>query len=733
LIYSFSKLDRMFTKSPLFTLILVLLLPILSLAQETKELTNEIIWSSRTFSSDYVYSVRSMNDGEHFSALEGNKIIKYKYTDFESPVETILDGAKLDNINISDYFFNADESMMLLATEKKSIYRRSFTAKYYVVDLSKKKAEPLFDKDAKEMLAEFSPDGSKVGFVYENNLYVKELKTGEVTQITTDGSNNGIINGSTDWVYEEEFSITKAWEWSAEGTKIAFMKFNESNVKDFTMDYYENGIYPTPYTFKYPKAGEDNSKVSLHIYTLETKQTEPVDIGPYEYLPRMKWTNDDNKLLYLRMNRHQSKLVYAMAIVKEDGTNETKLVHFDESEQYVEIDDNLIFLEDGESFIRTSEKDGYNHIYVVGFDGTQKQVTKGEWDVVELKGVDNKKGIVYYTSVEEGAIYRDLYSIKLDGSDKTKLSTLKGSNDADFSTGMKYYINYYSNANEPYRISVHNSKGKELDVLVDNKKLKDKVAEFGFAKKEFITIKGVEHDLNAFIIKPADFDPAKKYPVYFNIYNGPGHNTVEDSWGGANFYYHQLLAQKGYIVISVDTRGTMYRGAKFKKSTYLQLGKLETEDMIAVAKEVQKWDYVDPERIGIMGWSYGGYMTSLCMTKGAEVFKMGIAVAPVTNWKWYDNIYTERFMRTPQENEDGYEDNSPINHVQKLKGKYLIVHGSGDDNVHVQNTMEMVDALVKQNKDFEMFIYTNKNHGIYGGYTRLHLFNKMLNFTLDNL
>jgi dipeptidyl-peptidase-4 len=733
LIYSFSKLDRMFTKSPLFTLILVLLLPILSLAQETKELTNEIIWSSRTFSSDYVYSVRSMNDGEHFSALEGNKIIKYKYTDFESPVETILDGAKLDNINISDYFFNADESMMLLATEKKSIYRRSFTAKYYVVDLSKKKAEPLFDKDAKEMLAEFSPDGSKVGFVYENNLYVKELKTGEVTQITTDGSNNGIINGSTDWVYEEEFSITKAWEWSAEGTKIAFMKFNESNVKDFTMDYYENDIYPTPYTFKYPKAGEDNSKVSLHIYNLATKKTESVDIGPYEYLPRMKWTKDDNKLMYLRMNRHQSKLVYAMAIVKEDGTNETKLVHFDESEQYVEIDDNLLFLEDGESFVRTSEKDGYNHIYVVGFDGSAKQVTKGEWDVVELKGVDNKKGIVYYTSVEEGAIYRDLYSIKLDGSDKTKLSTLKGSNDADFSTGMKYYINYYSNANEPYRISVHNSKGKELDVLVDNKKLKDKVAEFGFAKKEFITIKGVEHDLNAFIIKPADFDPAKKYPVYFNIYNGPGHNTVEDSWGGANFYYHQLLAQKGYIVISVDTRGTMYRGAKFKKSTYLQLGKLETEDMIAVAKEVQKWDYVDPERIGIMGWSYGGYMTSLCMTKGAEVFKMGIAVAPVTNWKWYDNIYTERFMRTPQENEDGYEDNSPINHVQKLKGKYLIVHGSGDDNVHVQNTMEMVDALVKQNKDFEMFIYTNKNHGIYGGYTRLHLFNKMLNFTLDNL
>lgn len=704
-----------------------------SVAQDTKELTNELIWSSRTFSPDYVYSVRSMNDGEHFTALEGNKIVKYKFTDFEKPVGTILDGANLKNIKINDYFFNADESKVLLATEKSGVYRRSFTAKYFVVDLKEGKAEPIFNKEAKEMLAEFSPDGSKVGFVYENNLYVKDLASGTVTQVTNDGSRNGVINGSTDWVYEEEFSITKAWEWSSKGTKIAFIKFDESNVKDFTMDYYENGIYPNPYTFKYPKAGEDNSKISLHIYDLAKKTTVDVNIGPLEYLPRMKWTKDDNKLVYLRMSRHQNHLIYAIATVKEDGSVDNHLFHEDKSEQYVEIDDNMFFLEDGKSILRTSEKDGYNHIYKVGFDGTIEQITKGEWDVVELKGVNDSKGLVYYTSVEEGAIYRDLYSIKLDGSDKTKLSTLKGSNDASFSTGMKYYINYYSNANEPYRISVHDAKGKEIDVLVDNQGLKDELKSYDLSKKEFITIKGVEHDLNAFIIKPTDFNPSKKYPVYFNIYNGPGHNTVEDAWEGSNFMYHQLLAQKGYIVISVDTRGTMYRGAAFKKSTYLQLGKLETEDMIAVAKEVQKWDYVDPDRIGVMGWSYGGYMTSLCMTKGAEVFKMGIAVAPVTNWKWYDNIYTERFMRTPQENEAGYEDNSPINHVKKLEGKYLIVHGSGDDNVHVQNTMEMVDALVKHNKDFDMFIYTNKNHGIYGGYTRLHLFNKMLAFTLENL
>ena len=699
---------------------------------QSKELTNKLIWSSREFSSDYVYSVSSMNDGEHFSALEDNKIVKYKYTDFKVQVGTILDGAVLDGKTIDDYFFNADETKVLVATDVESIYRRSFTAKYYIVDLASKKVEPLFNKEAKEMLAEFSPDGSKVAFVYENNLYLKELASGVVTQITTDGSKNGIINGSTDWVYEEEFSLTKAFEWSPSGTKIAYLKFDESAVKDFTMDYYNNGIYPEPYTFKYPKAGEDNSKLSLHIYQLSDKKTLEVNKGPFEYCPRMKWTADDNKLVYLMLNRHQNHLIYASAEWTADGLKGA-IIHQDQSEQYVDVDDNLIFLADGETFLRTSEKDGYNHIYQVGFDGSVSQMTSGEWDVVELKGIDENKGVIYYVSAEEGAIYKTLYSISLDGSKKEKLSKLKGDNSPEFSTGMKYYINYYSNANQPYRISVHDAKGKEIDVLVDNKKLTGVLKDYKLAQKEFITINGVEGPLNAFVIKPADFDPSKKYPVYFNIYNGPGHNTVTDSWGGSNFLYHQLLAQKGYIIISVDTRGTMYRGAKFKKSTYLQLGKLETEDMIAVAKEVQKWDYVDPERIGIMGWSYGGYMTSLCMTKGADVFKMGIAVAPVTNWKWYDNIYTERFMRTPSENNDGYEDNSPINHVKLMKGKYLLIHGSGDDNVHVQNSMEMVDALVKNNIDFDMFIYTNKNHGIYGGFTRLHLYDKMLKFTLSNL
>ncbi|MFT5823518.1 MAG: dipeptidyl-peptidase-4 [Crocinitomix sp.] len=718
-----------------FALILLafIAIPTLTFAQgdnKPKELSNETIWSN-SFTSDYVYAVRSMNDGEHFSAKEKQKIVKYSYADFENAVDTIYDGLS-HSLEFSDYFFNADETKILLATEKKSIFRRSFTANYYVVDLATNKATLLFE-DGPQMLADFSPDGSKVAFVFENNIYVKNLADSKLTQITTDGKKNAIINGSSDWVYEEEFSVTKAFYWSPLGTKIAYLKFDESEVNDFTMDYYKGKTYPSPYTFKYPKAGEDNSKLSLFVHTLEGAKTSEVNLGDSEYVPRMKWTNDDNKLIFLTLNRHQNELSYVVSNIDANGNAIGKVFYSEKSETYVEVDDNLIFLKDGESFLRTSEKSGYNHIYKIGFDGTETAVTLGEWDVISLKGVDNKKGLVYYTSAEEGAMYKALYSIRLDGKKKTKLSLRQGYNNAVFSTGMKYYMNYYSNANEAYTITVHNSKGKELSVLKDNALLKKQLADLKIAQKEFITIKGATEDLNAWIIKPTDFDAAKKYPVYFDVYCGPGRNTVKDSWGGNNFMYHQLLVQKGYIVISVDTRGTMYRGEAFKKSTYLQLGKLETEDMIAVAKNVGAWDFVDKDRIGVMGWSYGGYMASLCLTKGADVFKMGIAVAPVTNWRWYDNIYTERFMRTPQENPEGYDDNSPVNHVEKMKGKYLLIHGSGDDNVHVQNSMEMINALVEKNIDFEMFIYTNKNHGIYGGKTREHLFNKLLRFTEENL
>ncbi|WP_035842250.1 S9 family peptidase [Crocinitomix catalasitica] len=699
---------------------------------QDKKVTNELIWASREFSAEYVRGIQSMQNGKYFTVIEDNSICKYSYENFGEKKEVLVSNNDLKGKSIEEYSFNADESKLLVATDVEPIYRRSFKANFFIFDLKTKELIELYDK-GKQMLADFSPDGSKIAFVYQNNLYYKDLKNYQVTQITNDGIKNEIINGSTDWVYEEEFSITKAFHWSPKGTKIAYLKFNEAKVENFTMDYYLGNTYPEAYTFKYPKAGEDNSELKLIVYSLDSNEKLGINIGNYEYVPRMSWTNNDNQLLFLVMNRHQNELSYVLTEIKNGKLGSGGIIYSDRSETYVEVDDNLLFLSDGKSFLRTSEKNGFNHIYRVWFDGNEKQITKGDWDVVDLLGVNNEKDVIYYTSVEEGAIYKTLYGIGIDGKNKIKLSTKKGYNSPNFSKGMKFYINEYSNSQTPPEFTLCNDKGGELKIIKDNQELKNTLKKYDFQTKEFIKIKGEDGMLNAFIIRPPNFDRGKKYPVYFNIYGGPGHNLVTDSWGGSNYLYHQLLAQSGYIVISVDPRGTMYRGERFKKSTYMQLGKLETEDMIAVAKEVKKWNYVDPDRIGVMGWSYGGYMSSLCMTKGADHFNMGIAVAPVTNWRWYDNIYTERFMRTPKENADGYDLNSPINFVEHLKGKYLLIHGTGDDNVHVQNSLEMVNALVRENIEFDMFFYTNKNHGISGGYTRLHLFNKLYNYTLNNL
>jgi dipeptidyl-peptidase-4 len=405
----------------------------------------------------------------------------------------------------------------------------------------------------------------------------------------------------------------------------------------------------------------------------------------------------------------------------------------EKSDSYVEIDNNLLILSDGNTILRTSEADGFNHIYKLSFDGKSEQITKGNWDVIEFYGIDEKEGQIYFSAAQKDAISKGIYRINLDGSVISSISSETGYNEAEFTTGMKYFVKTYSNANTPPVYILCDNLGKEISVLEDNIKLKTTLSGYNLSKKEFVKFQSGNTTLNGWMIKPVNFNPNQKYPVYVTIYGGPGHNEVSDSWDGNDYLYHQLLAQKGYIVVSVDPRGTMYRGAAFKKSTYLQLGKLETEDFINTAKELQKLPYVDPNRIGIQGWSFGGFMTSLAMTKGADYFKMGISVAPVTNWRYYDNIYTERFMRTPKENENGYDDNSPINFVHLLKGKYFLIHGSGDDNVHYQNSMEMINALVRANKQFDLFIYPNRNHGIYGGNTRNHLFTMMLDYTLENL
>lgn len=703
-------------------------------------LTVELIWKDNEFASKGVGGFNGMKDGQHFtkfnSAENNLSITKHSYTNISGEGEIILSSKDLyykgQALEIDSYSFNNDETKLLLMTNSEPVYRRSYTSTYYIYDLKSKALSALDESNPIATLAEFSPNGEKIAYIADNNIYVKDLKSNKIIPVTKDGKFNAIINGTTDWVYEEEFAITKAFGWSPDSKHIAFLKFDESQVKEFTLEYY-SGLYPFLYKYKYPKAGENNSRVSAHIYTIDNKKTTQISLGSYAYIPRINWSGSENKLILQTLNRHQNHVKYHLVDWTKGNNSLSKVFYEEKSDTYVDIDDNLLILNDGKSILRTSEASGFNHIYKIGFNGSSSQITNGNWDVIEFLGIDEQSNTVFYSSAEEGAIYKGIYSVQLDGNNKTQLSESKGYNHALFTEGMKYFIRVSSTANTPKRYVLCKATGEEINVLESNEKLQMNLQSYWLSEKEFITIKGAEEELNAWMIKPPDFDPTKKYPVYLYVYGGPGSNTVKDEFDGNNYMYHQLLAQRGYIVVSVDPRGTQYRGAKFKKSTYLQLGKLELEDFIAVAGELGKLSYVDKSRIGIQGWSYGGYMSSLAMTKGNGVFKMGIAIAPVTNWRYYDNIYTERFLRSPQENPGGYDENSPIHFAKNLKGNYLLIHGDADDNVHCQNAMDLISALVNANVQFDMFIYPNKDHGIYGGNTRNHLYNMIFNYTLNKL
>jgi dipeptidyl-peptidase-4 len=500
------------------------------------------------------------------------------------------------------------------------------------------------------------------------------------------------------------------------------------------MDLFNGGLYPTQEVFKYPKAGEDNSLVSLHMYDINTKKTTDLKFEKdYEYFPRIKWFDDTNpQLVIYGMNRYQNELDFL--VTNTDGSS---ILFFTETDKYyIDIHDNLRYLDTQKSFIWTSEKSGFNHIYLKDLDGNESQITKGAWEVTKFHGID-ENNIIYFSSKESGSINDAMYKVDLNDRTFSRISMTKttGTNNVTFSKGMKYFMNSYSNHNTPPIYTLNRtSDGEIIKLLEDNSDFNETLSEYNLTEKEFFTIETEEGvDLNTWMMKPTDFDSKKKYPLYMFLYGGPGSQQVTDSWGWFNYFWYQHLNQLGYIVVCVDNRGTGGKGSEFKKMTYQELGKYETIDQINAAKYFGSLDYIDSERIGIQGWSYGGYMSSLAITKGADVFKMAIAVAPVTNWRYYDNIYTERYMRTPQENASGYDENSPINHVDKLKGSYLLIHGGGDDNVHVQNTMEMISALVRANKQFDLFIYPDKNHGIYGGNTRYHLYKKMTNFILNNL
>jgi len=715
----------------------------MSFAQQ-KTVSVEEIYDG-TFRTKGMDVLRSRNNGTQYTLLNYDRSSKiqtidlYQYESLEK-VETLLSTEDLDGISyMSSYSFSDDETKVLLATELKPIYRRSSLGTYYVYDFQSKELIKISENQIQE--PSLSPDGSKVAYGFENNLYLFDLRSKNTTQMTFDGKKNHIINGITDWVYEEEFSFVRAFQWSPQGTHIAFLRFDETEVPEFSMPIYGDDLYPQIQTFKYPKAGENNAEVSLHLYELSSGSVSKIDVDAY-YIPRIKWKHHPDELVFQTLNRHQNKLVLYNY---NKNTKELSVLHTETDAAYVDVNDDLTFLVD-DSFIWTSEKDGYNHLYLHDKSGKQKrQLTSGAWEVTSYYGYDQKNKKIFFQSTAEGSINRDVYSVGINGKGLKRLTSKEGFNRASFSADFTYFINTHSNATTPPSYSLYttatNNRLKDsnsaqtlmLKTVVENTALLDKLEDYSISYKEFSTIEVNGNDLNMWMIKPVDFDPSKKYPLLMFQYSGPGSQSVSNSWMGGNDYWYQLLQSKGYIIACVDGRGTGFKGRDFKKTTYLQLVRYESDDQIAAAEKLSELPYIDEDRTAIWGWSFGGDMAMHCILKGNDVFEAAISVAPVTSWRFYDTIYTERFMRTPQENPEGYDLNSPLNYADQLKGKLLLVHGSADDNVHFQNTMRMVEELVQANKQFDWAVYPDKNHGIYGGKTRVQLYTKMTNFILNNL
>ena len=714
-----------------FYLIFIIIQTIIS--QEYK-IDSEKLWEG-DYEPKRLESILSMKDDNHYTVLEQNAelnsslIILNSFINLKKRV-VLFDSKRFsENLEISSYSFSKDEQNLLLETHSDPIYRRSKQGVYWIYNLKSKELQKLTDEKVQEPT--FSPDGKNVAYVYRRNIYVKNLITKATMQLTFDGDYQ-TINGITDWVYEEEFGFVRAFHWSPDSKKIVFMRFDESNVPIFSMGIYGKDTYPFPYMFRYPKAGETNASIDLFVLELESRIRQPIIFKekPY-YIPRIKFDGGQNTLIIQTINRHQNDL----RVFSYNIENKTfRLLINEKDKAYVSIHDDLKFIDDN-NFLWTSERDGYKHIYHYDKNGNLiNQVTKGNWEVTKMYAYNSDLKEIYYQSVEGSSIERGIFAIKINGKGKRILQATNGTNGANFSKKGSYYIHSYSDEKTPPKYALYQTrKNKLISELLNNQKLCKRLESYNLSNREFSTLNVNGLNFNMWMIKPDNFDPKKKYPLLMFQYSGPGSQQVSNRWGDSRTIWHKDLANKGYIIACVDGRGTGFKGAEFKKSTYLNLVKYESIDQIEAAKSLGSLSYIDESRIGIWGWSFGGHMAAQCLLTGKEVFSMAIAVAPVTNWRFYDTIYTERFMRTPQENPDGYDLNSPLNYADKLEGKFLIIHGSADDNVHVQNTMRLVEELIQEDKQFEWMIYPDKNHGIFGGNTRRHLYTKMTNFIIENL
>lgn len=700
------------------------------------------------FAAERLSAVTPLADGESYAMIsqDGKKVVKYSYkTGKQTAVLFDADntvGEKVEKLD--NFIMSPDGTKMLIQTGTKKIYRRSFTATYYIYDITDRKMECLSDNGPQQSPV-WSPDGLKVAFVRDNNIYLVKLLYGNSeSQVTKDGKRNEVINGVPDWVYEEEFAFNRALTFNADGSMLCWIRFDESKVPSFSLQTYkglepenkEYAEYPGLYTYKYPKAGAQNSTVSVLSFDIQARQTRTMQL-PLDadgYIPRIKPTSDPNRIIVYTMNRHQDKLRLYSA---NPRSTVCKLLIDETVPKYVKEEVMERIMVTDNHILLPSDRSGYMQLYLYSLTGQlQRRLTDTKYDVTDVYGYDERMGNVYYQAAGKNAMNREVYVTGKNGK-TTCISGRDGWNSAVFSDGFKYFVNVWSDSNTPYEYSICNNAGKKVASLIDNSALKRKLAAYDLPKKEFFTFKTSEGiQLNGVMIKPAGFDAGKKYPVIMWQYGGPGSQQVVNSWNigsmGQGALLDGYMAQQGFILVCVDGRGTGGRGAEFEKCTYLKLGDLESKDQVEAAIYLGSLPYVDKANIGIWGWSYGGFNTLMSMSEGRGVFKAGVSVAPPTDWRYYDSVYTERYMRTPKENPSGYDTN-PIKRAGKLHGELLICHGLADDNVHPQNTFEYTEALVQADKDFKMNVYTNRNHSIYGGNTRNHLYRQITQFFIENL